>query len=1160
MKKLLKEKIRALIGVAVAISATCVHAGSWDPYVHSVVIAPAPLLPLEFSGTGVCSLKPGNNGGDELPLGSLLNPNDLMVVTLSLANGVPNVADPSNATQALTALGGPGKDYWDWTYTPATKTYRGVQKRPIPAYTAEEVTVQYRVSANTFQSASPIAFNGLNVNISPPGYTNPQTTDNDQASSFTYVEAVDFGDAPASYGSASHIVDITKDASASPGPYYNRFFWLGSHIDSETNSIASSNAAGDDNSATNGVYGVNQDDEDGVTFPVMIPGTTVNIPVLWTFAAGSKPTLSQRQYGYLSAWIDWNGDGVFDDSDGSPEVISHTYTWNSDDEEWVWSYKQRRRDTTVTPANLSVSVPENAVVGRSIFARFRVSTTVKLTPNQDASDGEVEDYEITIQAPAQPATLGDRVWNDLDGDGVQESFEPGISGVRVYVDSNASGTYNAGEPTATTAVDGTYHIADLVVGTYTARVDTATLPVGLAQTYDLNGALDNAAIVTLTSGQILTDVDFGYRSSTVYVIRGQVRDDCDLDGTFSDPDMPVGGVLVSLYSDPDGDGINTDGVVIGTVRTTPDGRYAFTNVLSGAYVVVESDPVCSVSTADIAAANDNMIPVVIVNADSNDNDFLDAVDPAGYLYDVTDGRIVPGGLVSVTGAGADVLMDGSSGQYMFISTNSAETTFTLAVTPPAGYIIDTRRPAQPGSFDPTGGANPTVLGSYESATNPGYLLNYSAASNTYTYAFTLAPGDPPVINNNFPLVRLAAIGNFVWEDLNGDGVQDVGEPGMTNITVRLLDAASNVVHTTVTDVDGAYSFTNLFPETYLIQVVPPSQYILTLQNTSATNELANSDMDATGLTEPFVLAAGVTDNSWDAGLTLPALIYGHVFLDLNTNLVRTVMVDYPIANMTVTLWRAGVQLASTQTAADGEGTYAFTNLTAGDYTVRFGGDSNLLEAVSLSTDPERNRASLDVEGYIAIAVTVAPGDGVLATTEPRNAGFIRPERPLSDCVSIRAYSSSDGVRVEFTTAGEVGYGMITLWVWLDGAWVELGTTLSMGFGSNTYSFNAPGLEAGKAYYFRVEDEIGYLYDLYDVMVEPFAMEMQLMDRAGVRLTWNSIPGRSYKVYTTTRLGDVWIFVETVWADSDYASLEVTSDPQDRQRFFKIVMVRDDVIE
>ncbi len=806
MKKQLKNSILALMGVAVAISATCVHAqsGNWDPYVHSVVIAQAPLLPLEFSGTGVGSLKPGNNGGDELPLGSLLNSNDLMVVTFSLANGVPNVADPSNEAQALSALGGPGKVYWDWTYNPATVTYRGVQNRPIPAYTAEEVTVQYRVTVNTFQNAAPNTFNGLNVNISPPGYTNPQTTDNDQGSSYTYVEARDFGDAPSSYGTAMHNLDLTKDGSASPGPYYTRFFWLGSHLDAETNNAASVNATGDDNLATNGLNGVNQDDEDGVTFPVMVPGTTVSIPVNWTFATGSKPTVSQREWGYLSAWIDWNGDGVFDDSDGSPEVVSHT--WDSDNAEWL--YKQRRRSTGVS--NLSVTIPANAFVNGPIYARFRVSTFDKLAYNSTASNGEVEDYEITLE---------------------------------------------------------------------------------------------------------------GERST---------------------------------------------------------------------------------------------------------------------------------------------------------------------------------------------------------------------------------------------------VGNRVWEDLDGDGVQDTGELGVTNVTVRLLDASSNVLHTAITDVNGGYSFTNLQPATYLVQVVPPAQYIFTLRDSPATNDLFDSDMDAMGLTVPFALASGVADLSRDAGLTLPARIYGHAFLDLNTNLVRTVMVDYPIASMTVTLWRAGVQIASSLTAADGSGQYAFNNLIAGDYIVRFGGDTNQLEAVPVippaTTDPERNRAALDGLSTIAISVTVIPGEGVMTATEPRNAGFIRPERTLSEAVSIRAYASADGVRVEFTTAGEAGYGMITLWVWLDGAWVGLGSTPSMGFGSNTYSFNAPGLEAGKAYYFKVEDEVGYLYDLYDVTVQPFSMEMQLMERAGVRLTWNSIPGRTYKVYTTTRLGDAWTFVETVWADSEYASLEVTSNPQDRQRFFKIVMVRDEVIE
>ena len=47
--------------------------------------------------------------------------------------------------------------------------------------------------------------------------------------------------------------------------------------------------------------------------------------------------------------------------------------------------------------------------------------------------------------------------------------------------------------------------------------------------------------------------------------------------------------------------------------------------------------------------------------------------------------------------------------------------------------------------------------------------------------------------------------------------------------------------------------------------------------------------------------------------------------------------------MTVTLWRAGAQIAAT--TSGGSGGYAFTNIPPGDYEVRFAGATNRLEAV-----------------------------------------------------------------------------------------------------------------------------------------------------------------------------------------------------------------------
>jgi hypothetical protein len=46
----------------------------------------------------------------------------------------------------------------------------------------------------------------------------------------------------------------------------------------------------------------------------------------------------------------------------------------------------------------------------------------------------------------------------------------------------------------------------------------------------------------------------------------------------------------------------------------------------------------------------------------------------------------------------------------------------------------------------------------------------------------------------------------VWNDLNGNGIQDAGEPGIGGITVTLYDSSNNVVSTFFTNPDGTYYF------------------------------------------------------------------------------------------------------------------------------------------------------------------------------------------------------------------------------------------------------------------------------------------------------------------------------------------------------------------
>ena len=65
----------------------------------------------------------------------------------------------------------------------------------------------------------------------------------------------------------------------------------------------------------------------------------------------------------------------------------------------------------------------------------------------------------------------------------------------------------------------------------------------------------------------------------------------------------------------------------------------------------------------------------------------------------------------------------------------------------------------------------------------------------------------------------ASIGDRVWNDADGDGVQDAGEAGINGVTVELLDSGGNVIATTTTSGNGNYTFSNLAAGTYTVRVV-----------------------------------------------------------------------------------------------------------------------------------------------------------------------------------------------------------------------------------------------------------------------------------------------------------------------------------------------------
>ncbi len=239
-----------------------------------------------------------------------------------------------------------------------------------------------------------------------------------------------------------------------------------------------------------------------------------------------------------------------------------------------------------------------------------------------------------------------------------------------------------------------------------------------------------------------------------------------------------------------------------------------------------------------------------------------------------------------------------------------------------------------------------------------------------------------------------AVGDYVWYDVNRNGVQDFGEKPVVGAGVKLTmedpatpgsfiaatDAQGTPVSTTqVTDSNGWYVFDNLIPGTYRVQFTHgQSGWLWTVPNiATAPTDAVDSDAvfaistaDATATTDPFVLAAGqpnvaaVTladagdlgalkaaniDRTRDAGIWMPVAVGDYVWYDLNHDGKQSVG-EPVVGNVTVNLLMrdpanpagsfvpavdANGNLVAATSTDPATGLYVFDELVPGDYQVQF---------------------------------------------------------------------------------------------------------------------------------------------------------------------------------------------------------------------------------
>ncbi|MCP9769360.1 hypothetical protein EGI22_15755, partial [Lacihabitans sp. LS3-19] len=105
----------------------------------------------------------------------------------------------------------------------------------------------------------------------------------------------------------------------------------------------------------------------------------------------------------------------------------------------------------------------------------------------------------------------------------------------------------------------------------------------------------------------------------------------------------------------------------------------------------------------------------------------------------------------------------------------------------------------------------------------------------------------------------AKLGDYVWEDVNKNGIQELGEKGIQGVTVKLTGTTGNgaiVNLTAITDLNGYYQFNDLIPGSYVVEFVTPGSNgdYTNSPKDQGTDDSVDSDADQiTGKTLPIVI-------------------------------------------------------------------------------------------------------------------------------------------------------------------------------------------------------------------------------------------------------------------------------------------------------------------
>ena len=189
----------------------------------------------------------------------------------------------------------------------------------------------------------------------------------------------------------------------------------------------------------------------------------------------------------------------------------------------------------------------------------------------------------------------------------------------------------------------------------------------------------------------------------------------------------------------------------------------------------------------------------------------------------------------------------------------------------------------------------------------------------------------------------SSLGNLIWDDANGNGIQDDNEQGIAEVTVDLFGADNQLVASMETDAAGHYTFEDLHPgDYYLVAKLPAGsyeEYIPTFIEMTTSDKDNDFSLDESGAMKSKVVALGEGEEfmEMDGGFYASASIGDQIWLELEESSLTNGFDqnDEPLGGVRITIFDAQTEEPIKTQMSDDNGFYKFDNLPIGVYYLEF---------------------------------------------------------------------------------------------------------------------------------------------------------------------------------------------------------------------------------